>query len=74
MPTDVTLELVPKSFCDKAYVLRCEQNPFLRLKLSVSETLKHHFDFVRHKWIPSDLRLVSRKLCLLSCTNVFFIA
>uniref|UniRef100_A0A914V5S1 SANT domain-containing protein n=1 Tax=Plectus sambesii TaxID=2011161 RepID=A0A914V5S1_9BILA len=57
MPTDVTLELVPMSFGDKAYVLRCEQNPFLRLKLGVVEPLKRYFDYVRNKWIPSDLRL-----------------
>lgn len=60
IPTDLTLELVPMTYGDKAYVLRCQQNPFLRLKLGVAEPLRRYFDYVRHKWIPSDLRLVGR--------------
>lgn len=55
------------SYGDKAYVLRCEQNPFLRLKLSVVEPLKRYFDYVRQKWIPSDLRLVGGFLSYFDC-------
>lgn len=46
----LTLSLTPATYLDKSFVLSCEQNPVLNLKLSLNDRLSRVFEFLKIKW------------------------
>ncbi len=63
LPNNIVIELLPKTFGDKAYVLDCEQNPYVRIEAPPSRPLKPYFRFFKRKWISADDKQV-RSSCL----------
>lgn len=61
LPTHVTICLTPKLQADKIYVESCDQNPFLRVRVSVSDHLSRLFTLLKKKWIPK-LRKIDPEL------------
>lgn len=69
MPNEVTLQLVPGTYGDKAYVVGCQQNPFIKLRLKMNERMSRCIELLSRKWISTESRLV----CIYLFSSIVFL-
>uniref|UniRef100_A0A915L612 Uncharacterized protein n=1 Tax=Romanomermis culicivorax TaxID=13658 RepID=A0A915L612_ROMCU len=57
MPKSVVVELVPKTYGDRAYVLtHCKQNPQIKFNLALNQPISEVLIWLKRKWLPEDQR------------------
>ncbi|RCN34465.1 hypothetical protein ANCCAN_19697 [Ancylostoma caninum] len=49
-PPEIVVSLKPMTYADASYVVSCEQNPLLRIRLSTNDPISRIFQLLRHKW------------------------
>ncbi|KHJ79795.1 Myb-like DNA-binding domain protein, partial [Oesophagostomum dentatum] len=52
-PPEIIVSLKPMTYADASYVVSCEQNPLLRIRLSTNDRISRIFQLLRHKWASS---------------------
>ncbi|KAK0420688.1 hypothetical protein QR680_014827 [Steinernema hermaphroditum] len=50
LPSSVVLQLLPRTYGDRDFVVRCEQNPFLRINVSMNDRIGRVFQLLKTKW------------------------
>ncbi|KAJ1373946.1 hypothetical protein KIN20_036508 [Parelaphostrongylus tenuis] len=49
-PSEIIVSLKPMTYSDASYVVSCEQNPLLRIRLNTNDRIARIFQLLRHKW------------------------
>uniref|UniRef100_A0A914YWQ4 SANT domain-containing protein n=1 Tax=Panagrolaimus superbus TaxID=310955 RepID=A0A914YWQ4_9BILA len=57
IPRQLGIKLTPNNYRDKDYVISCEQNPYLYVKVDMNDSLSNIFKLLQKKWIPRNLNL-----------------
>lgn len=57
VPSDIALELVPRTYGDKAWVLEAEQNPLIRTTLKPNQPIRPLLLLLQQKWLLPSQRL-----------------
>uniref|UniRef100_A0A7E4V1Z8 Myb-like domain-containing protein n=1 Tax=Panagrellus redivivus TaxID=6233 RepID=A0A7E4V1Z8_PANRE len=57
IPKQLALRISPQGQADKDYVLSCEQNPFLYIKIDMNDALVSLFDLLKMKWLPKHVNM-----------------
>lgn len=56
-PSEIVVSLKPMTYADASYVVSCEQNPLLRIRLNTNDRISRIFQLLRHKWSSALERL-----------------
>nr|CDJ83072.1 Myb domain containing protein [Haemonchus contortus] len=56
-PSEIIVSLKPMTYADASYVVSCEQNPLLRIRLNTNDRISRIFQLLRHKWSTALDRL-----------------
>ncbi|KAE9417042.1 hypothetical protein Angca_003163, partial [Angiostrongylus cantonensis] len=49
-PSEIIVSLKPMTYSDASYVVSCEQNPLIRIRLNTNDRIARIFQLLRHKW------------------------
>ncbi|KAK6014652.1 Myb-like DNA-binding domain protein [Ostertagia ostertagi] len=56
-PSEIIVSLKPMTYADASYVVSCEQNPLIRIRLNTNDRISRIFQLLKHKWSSALDRL-----------------